>query len=113
MKRLAFFFVIFYCTYLVAQRIPETEIIFQTRGASSSQQEVVFDVKSIVYEYIEENEMYEFNTFTYRYNPPGCNVGVQSINTTVKLKGNVACANSGLEYIFYGENWTGDLSCEW
>lgn len=112
MRRLLFIFsIFFYCICLEAQRFPETEVIFQTRGASSSQQEIAFDVKSLEYEYWEESEVYIFNTFTYRYYAPGCNVGIQPVNTSVKLKGNVACTNSGLEYIFYGENWTGDLSC--
>lgn len=107
MKRLTFFFILFlFISDLFSQTlIPETEVILLTRNAGFSNQETIFEVYPLQYENI--------TTAVYRYYGDGsCIVGVKGTGTSVKLKGNVVCSSSGLEYIFYDETWLGGESCE-
>lgn len=106
MKRLAFFLCIITLNIdSLAQRIPESEVIFQTRFASSPNQITTFEVYPLQYEGL--------TTTVYRYyTNNACTVGIQGgTNSVVNLKGNVSCSQSGLEYIFFGESWEGGETC--
>lgn len=105
MKGLAFVFCIITLNFnSLPQRIPETEVIFQTRFASSADQITTFEVYPLQYEGL--------TTTVYRYNPNNlCTVGIQGTYSVVNLKGNVSCSQSGLEYIFWGESWSGGETC--
>lgn len=96
-------FVFFLIPAVYTQEAPETEIIFLTQGASSSNQITKFEVNPISYQGVSTN--------VYRYSFTGCNVGIKHTSATVTLRGNVWCAESGLEYIFYNENWQGGTAC--
>lgn len=115
MKTIAFlFYLLLLVSTLIAQRFPETEVVFHTIGASSSNQETIFEYSPFLFETIFEDQTVSFPTLTYRYlNLIGCSNGAKypEITRTVKLKGNVSCQYSGLKYIFYNEDWDGEESC--
>lgn len=103
--------VVLFPTLLLAQKFPESEVNFQTRGASSSTQETIFEVKPISFTTIIDGYTETIRTTTYRYDLR-CNVGMQDIwDQSLTLKGNVSCGQSGLEYIFYDESWVGGAAC--
>ncbi len=113
-KRLLIIWIFGFCRLAIfsQETIPESEVILLTRGASSSNQQTVFEINPLVYESVIDNAPVSFLTTTYSYMSTfGCKVGVRSSGTNVKLKGNVSCANSGLEYIFLNETWEGGPSC--
>lgn len=110
----SFIFTALISNLLIAQRVyTETEINFQTINASSVNQQTVFLIKPVDYSTVFENQTFSYRTPVYRaISNNNCDVAMDDIgDQTLTLVGEVHCVNSGLEYTFYGENLSGNVSC--